>query len=78
MEIINADYDVATGQLYTFAKGRGLGDCGNATRWQFNGQEFVLAEYAEESTCDAWHGSDDWPTLWVSQRPTPPPAPQEG
>ncbi|WP_312204684.1 DUF1176 domain-containing protein, partial [Mixta calida] len=44
MEIINADYDVATGQLYTFAKGRGLGDCGNATRWQFNGQEFVLAE----------------------------------
>ncbi|QHM71984.1 DUF1176 domain-containing protein [Mixta intestinalis] len=72
MEIINAEYDAATGQLYTFAKGRGLGDCGNASRWQFNGQEFVLAEYAEESTCDAWHGSDDWPTLWISQRPASP------
>ena len=69
LEIINAEYDGATGQLYTFAKGRGLGDCGIATRWQFNGREFALAEYAEESTCDAWHGSEDWPTLWVSQRP---------
>ncbi|QHM74636.1 hypothetical protein C7M52_00572 [Mixta theicola] len=72
LEIINAEYDAATGQLYTFAKGRGLGDCGNASRWQFNGQEFALAEYAEESTCDAWHGSDDWPTLWISQRPALP------
>jgi len=68
MELINAEYDAATSQLLTFAKGRGLGDCGNASRWQFNGSSFVLAEYAEESTCDAWHSSDDWPTLWVSQR----------
>ncbi|PQK92552.1 DUF1176 domain-containing protein [Pantoea ananatis] len=67
LELINADYDAASGQLYTFGKGRGLGDCGTATRWQFDGEHFVLAEYAEESTCDAWHSSDDWPTLWVSQ-----------
>lgn len=78
LEIINAEYDVATGQLYTFAKGRGLGDCGIATRWQFNGQEFILAEYAEEGSCDAWHGSDDWPTLWVSQRPAAAPASDSG
>lgn len=69
MELINAEYDAATSQLLTYSKGRGLGDCGNASRWQFDGRNFVLAEYAEESTCDAWHGSDDWPTLWVSQRP---------
>lgn len=67
LELINAEYDAASGQLYTFGKGRGLGDCGRATRWQFDGTRFVLAEYAEESTCDAWHSSDDWPTLWVSQ-----------
>ena len=67
LELINAEYDAASGQLYTFGKGRGLGDCGSATRWQFDGTRFVLAEYAEESTCDAWHSSDDWPTLWVSQ-----------
>lgn len=72
LELINAEYDAATGQLYTFGKGRGLGDCGSASRWQFDGNSFVLAEYAEESTCDAWHSSDDWPTLWVSQsRSTP-------
>ena len=67
LELINADYDAASGQLYTFNKGRGLGDCGSASRWQFNGTQFELAEYAEESTCDGWHSSEDWPTLWVSQ-----------
>lgn len=67
LELVNAEYDASSGFLYTFSKGRGLGDCGIATRWQFDGNEFVLAEYAEEKTCDAWHSSDDWPTLWVSQ-----------
>lgn len=67
LDLVNAEYDANTGFLYTFSKGRGLGDCGTATRWQFDGSEFVLAEYAEEKTCDAWHSSDDWPTLWVSQ-----------
>nr|WP_154324679.1 DUF1176 domain-containing protein [Pantoea sp. 201603H] len=68
LELINAEYDATTSQLLTFSKGRGIGDCGNASRWQFDGEEFVLAEYAEEGTCDAWHGSSDWPTLWVSQQ----------
>lgn len=67
LELINAEYDVDNSTLLTFSKGRGLGDCGVATRWQYNGREFVLAEYAEEQTCDAWHGSDDWPTLWTSK-----------
>ncbi|WP_312242400.1 DUF1176 domain-containing protein, partial [Pantoea sp.] len=67
LELINADYDAASGQLFTFNKGRGLGDCGSASRWQFNGAQFELAEYAEESTCDGWHSSEEWPTLWVSQ-----------
>lgn len=66
LELINAQYDASKSELLTYSKGRGLGDCGTATRWQYNGREFVLAEYAEESTCDAWHSSDDWPTLWTS------------
>jgi hypothetical protein len=72
LDVVNAEYDANSGFLYTFSKGRGLGDCGIATRWQFDGNEFVLAEYAEEKTCDAWHSSDDWPTLWVSQPETAP------
>ncbi|HAU5562825.1 TPA: DUF1176 domain-containing protein [Serratia fonticola] len=67
MELVNAEFDASSGLLYTFSKGRGLGDCGVATRWQYDGNDFVLAEYAEEKTCDAWHSSDHWPTLWVSQ-----------
>ncbi|WP_338557415.1 DUF1176 domain-containing protein [Erwinia sp. E_sp_B01_3] len=66
LELINAEYDANTGELMTYSKGRGLGDCGNASRWQFTGNQFVLADYAEEGTCDAWHGSDDWPALWTS------------
>lgn len=72
LELINAEYDASRGELVTFGKDRGLGDCGVATRWQYNGREFVLGEYAEESTCDAWHGSDDWPTLWSSKKTMPP------
>jgi len=67
LELVNAEFDASNGLLYTFSKNRGLGDCGTATRWQFDGSAFVLAEYAEEQICDAWHSSDDWPTLWVSQ-----------
>ncbi|WP_336803752.1 DUF1176 domain-containing protein [Erwinia aphidicola] len=72
LELVNADFDAARGELLTYSKDRGLGDCGVATRWQYNGREFVLAEYAQESTCDAWHSSDQWPTLWVSNHSQPP------
>ena len=79
LELINAEYDASRGELLTFGKGRGLGDCGTASRWQYNGREFVLAEYAEERTCDAWHGSDDWPTLWTTTREAPAlDSPQDG
>ncbi|WP_345828510.1 DUF1176 domain-containing protein [Erwinia sp. HDF1-3R] len=69
LELVNAEYDASSGALLTYNKGRGLGDCGLATRWQYDGREFVLADYAEESTCDAWHGSADWPSLWTTQPP---------
>jgi len=71
LELVNAEFDASHGLLYTFSKGRGLGDCGVATRWQYDGNEFVLAEYAEEKTCDAWHSSEDWPTLWVTESQNP-------
>lgn len=66
LELVNAQFDASKSELLTFSKGRGLGDCGTATRWQYNGRNFVLAEYAEEGICDAWHSSDGWPTLWTS------------
>ncbi|KAB8309568.1 DUF1176 domain-containing protein [Erwinia endophytica] len=66
IELINANYDPDKEVLRTFSKGRGLGDCGVTTRWQYHEHKFELVEYAQEQTCDAWHGRDDWPTLWVS------------
>lgn len=66
LDLVNAAFDPDTSQLMTFSKGRGLGDCGIASRWQYTSGGFVLVEYAQEQTCDVWHGSDDWPTLWTS------------
>ncbi|QUG74828.1 DUF1176 domain-containing protein [Erwinia sp. E602] len=68
LELVNAEFDAARGELQTFSKTRGLGDCGVATRWQYDGHQFRLAEYAQQSLCDGWNGSERWPTLWVTQR----------
>ncbi|EKY1961781.1 DUF1176 domain-containing protein [Cronobacter sakazakii] len=67
LELMNTSFDEKTKELTTLSKGRGLGDCGVATRWRFDGQRFRLVRYAEEPSCDNWHGPDAWPTLWVTQ-----------
>lgn len=67
LELMNASFDEKTRELTTLAKGRGLADCGVMTRWRFDGQRFRLTRYAEEPTCDNWHGPDAWPTLWVTR-----------
>ena len=68
LELVNAAFDAARGELQTFSKTRGQGDCGVATRWQYDGHQFRLAEYAQQSLCDGWNGSERWPRLWVTQR----------
>ena len=67
LELMNAGYDETNKELTTLAKGRGVGDCGVATRWRFDGQRFRLVRYAEEPTCDAWNSNASWPTLWVTK-----------
>ncbi|WP_183270144.1 DUF1176 domain-containing protein [Buttiauxella sp. A111] len=67
LELMNAGYDETNKELTTLAKGRGIGDCGVATRWRFDGQRFRLVRYAEEPTCDEWNSSASWPTLWVTK-----------
>ncbi|WLI75844.1 DUF1176 domain-containing protein [Kosakonia sp. H02] len=67
MELMNAAFDEKSRELTTLAKGRGLGDCGVSSRWRFDGQRFRLVRYAQEPTCDSWHGPDAWPTLWVTR-----------
>lgn len=67
MELMNAFFDQQTRELVTLAKGRGLTDCGIQTRWRFDGDRFRLVRYAEEPSCDNWHGPDAWPTLWITR-----------
>lgn len=67
MELTNATFDEKSRELMTLAKGRGLSDCGIQTRWRFDGQRFRLVRYAQEPSCDNWHGPDAWPTLWITR-----------
>ncbi len=68
LELMNGQFDEKTGELRTLEKSRGIGDCGVATRWRFDGQHFRLARYAAEPACDGWHGPDAWPVLWVTRQ----------
>jgi hypothetical protein len=65
----SAEYDPATGELHHYAKGRGLGDCGQLAHWVFDGGDFVLAQYTSMEQCTGVH-SDHWPTRWRSRTPT--------
>jgi hypothetical protein len=64
--VTNADYAPATAQLSHYAKGRGLGDCGEIASWTFDGRDFVLAELTSMDLCNGVN-SDRWPTLWRSR-----------
>ena len=68
-ELINADFDPKTGMLSTYDKGRGIGDCGVASRWVFDGKAFRLAAFSSEPACDGYSSGGEWPVLWVTQAP---------
>lgn len=48
----NADYDRETDTVYTFAKARGIGDCGSQANWQWNGYLFQLMEMRARACTD--------------------------
>ncbi|MEN5060220.1 DUF1176 domain-containing protein [Luteimonas sp. TWI1416] len=64
--LTNADYAPDTATLSHFAKGRGLADCGAAAQWHYDGQAFVLAQYAELRRCGG-AAPGDFPTLWRTE-----------
>lgn len=61
-----ADYDPARARLTGYAKGRGLGDCGESVEWVFDGAEFQLADYRLLDRC-GWMQAGDFLTLWRSR-----------
>lgn len=61
--LTNAGYDPSSAELSHFAKGRGLGDCGEGASWIFDGRAFRLVSYLMMESC-AGMMADAWPTYW--------------
>ena len=59
--LVNAEWDAEHGLLTSFAKGRGLGDCGTFADYAWDGQRFRLVERREMDEC---RGSIDYITTW--------------
>jgi Protein of unknown function (DUF1176) len=60
-QFINGWWDEADGLLSSYAKSRGVGDCGLVERYAWDGHRFRLAERSEMSEC---RGSTDYITTW--------------
>lgn len=59
--LVNPAWNDRTGQLETYAKGRGLGDCGVTSSFAWDGRRFRLAARAEMGEC---RGSVDYIPTW--------------
>lgn len=59
--LVNATFDARTGELGSYAKGRGIGDCGSAETYVWDGARFRLTEARAMGEC---RGSSNWLTVW--------------
>ena len=59
---------LADGELSSWAKGRGVGDCGETATWAWNGRGFSLAEAAEAPLCRGFAGGGFALRTWVTRR----------
>ncbi len=49
--LTTSDVDAATGRVAHFAKGRGIGDCGEVAEWQWDGERFRPVRFDVMPTC---------------------------
>lgn len=63
--LINAEFDAMKDQIYTFNKGRGLGDCGTTEVYSVDAQtkQGTLLTVSGKLECDGEMG--DWPVLYT-------------
>lgn len=62
--LVNVGWTPEKSRLDSFAKGRGLGDCGGSEAYVWDGQRFRLIEAAAMGECrGAWH----WITTWTAR-----------
>lgn len=72
-ELTNGDFDPKSGQLSSYEKGRGLGDCGTSETYAWDGRRFRLIEQTAMGEC---RGSIDYIRVWTAEvRPATRPSP---
>jgi hypothetical protein len=62
--LVNALFDARTSRLQSYAKGRGLGDCGGSESYVWDGAMFRLVEATAMGEC---RGSAHWITTWSAR-----------
>ena len=62
--LVNAYFDPKTGLLETSSKGRGIGDCGVARSFVWDGTHFRLVAMSEMPEC---RGSPSWIPIWRAE-----------
>lgn len=62
--IVNGGWDAATGRLSSSARGRGLGDCGEAREWAWDGRSFRLVSAESQGDC---RGAVKWLRTWTAR-----------
>lgn len=62
--LVNSDWDAATQTISSYAKGRGLGDCGSSESWVWDGTSFRLTSATVMGEC---RGSLDWIPVWRAE-----------
>jgi Protein of unknown function (DUF1176) len=62
--LVNAGWDAASQTIVSYAKGRGLGDCGSSESWIWDGSMFRLTDASAMGEC---RGSLDWIPLWRAE-----------
>ena len=59
--LVNASWDEQAQTLSSYGKGRGLGDCGSAENYVWDGEAFRLIDASAMHEC---RGAYDWITIW--------------
>lgn len=62
--LVNGDFDPAKGELGSYMKGRGIGDCGSSESYVWDGAMFRLIEARAMGEC---RGSMNWLRIWKAE-----------
>lgn len=61
--LVNSGYDTDKHLLTHYVKGRGIGDCGEAAQWVWDGTRFRMTYLAVMNEC---RGSNNWLRVWTA------------